>query len=238
MTNRTIILFFLVLLGAITICYGETDYKGLKPASSTRTDVEKTLGQASREISATLSQYKSDKEGESIFVQYRRDSNVIERIEVLYSNPIERSLAISTLNLSPTSVASQVNAKGRLEEYFSPNYVVLTYSTAEASLVSRVGFYSQALFEKQLPEGEQKGLGPDREGWGFNQETATILTYYSSATVAACRADCEKDSKCMAFSWIKPGFYNPGDSAMCYLMSSWNKLIEQPCCISAVKNKK
>jgi hypothetical protein len=198
--------------------------------------VEQTLGQAVREISATLSEYKSDKETEKIFVQYRRSTNTVERIEILYSKPVERSVLLGSLNLPPASTASQVNAKGKLEEYFSPKYVVLTYATAEPNLVSRQGFYSQTLFEKAMPkEGNGSALGPDQDGWGFTDETATRMTYYPSPSVAACRADCEKNAKCMAFGWVKPGFFNPGDSPMCYLFSSWIKLVEQPCCISAVK---
>jgi hypothetical protein len=159
----------------------------------------------------------------------------VERIEILYSKPVERSVLLGSLNLPPTPTASQVNSKGKLEEYFAPRNVVLTYSTGEPALVSRFGSYSQELFEKSVPKSGAKGLGPNQEGMGFVEGTAERLTYYPSPSVAACRADCEKNSKCMAFGWVKPGFFNPGDSAMCYLFSSWIKLVEQPCCISAVK---
>src|SRR5688572_25611481 len=113
----------LFVLGSITICFGETNFRGLEAGRSTRAEVEKTLGPALRELSATLSEYKSEKEREKIYVQYGQESNVAHRIELLYSNPVERSVVIGTLNLPPTSTASQVNSKGRLEEYFSSNYV-------------------------------------------------------------------------------------------------------------------
>jgi hypothetical protein len=232
----TFVFTFFLIFG---ICAAANDYKGLEPGRSTRSDVEQTLGQAVREISATLSEYKSDKATEKIYVQYRRSSNTVERIEILYSKPVERSVLLANLNLPPTPTASQVNSKGKLEEYFAPKNVVLTYSTGEPGLVSRLGSYSPELFEKSVPKSgaksEAKGLGPNHEGMGFTDETATRLTYYPSPSVAACREDCEKNAKCAAFGWVKPGFYNPGDSAMCYLMSSWIKLVEQPCCISAVK---
>jgi hypothetical protein len=231
--------FILLSLGSFRICAEANDYKGLEPGRSTRSDVEQTLGQAVREISATLSEYKSDKETEKIFVQYRRSSNTVERIEILYSKPIERSVLIASLSLSPTPTASQVNSKGKLEEYFAAKNVVLTYSSGEPGLVSRLGSYSPELFEKSVPKSgaksDEKGLGPNQEGMGFVEGGATRLTYYPSPSVAACRADCEKNSNCMAFGWVKPGFFNPGDSAMCYLFSSWTKLVEQACCISAVK---
>lgn len=86
-----------------------------------------------RDVSATLSEYKSDKETEKIFVQYRRNKDIAERIEVVYSSPLERAAVISVLDLPASPSASRTNAKGKLEEYFSPKYVVLTYTTAEAS---------------------------------------------------------------------------------------------------------
>lgn len=79
-------------------------------------------------------------------------------------------------------------------------------------------------------------LGPDRDGWGFNSGTATILRFFGSTTAAYCRAECEKDANCKAFSWIKPGGYQPGDPPMCYLMSSWSGLVQHSCCVSAVRN--
>ena len=84
--------------------------------------------------------------------------------------------------------------------------------------------------------GAQPPLGPDRDGWTFNSSTATNLRFFGSASAASCRAECEKESKCMAFSWIKPAGYQPGDPPMCYLLSSWAGLVQHPCCISAVRN--
>lgn len=78
-------------------------------------------------------------------------------------------------------------------------------------------------------------LGPDRDGWTFNDQLATNLTYYRSASAAACRADCENNPKCMGYSWIKPAGYQAGDPPMCYLLSSWTGLVKHRCCISAVK---
>ena len=79
-------------------------------------------------------------------------------------------------------------------------------------------------------------LGPDRDGWGFNSETGSILRFFGSPSVASCRAECEKDAKCMAFNWVKPGGYQPGDPPVCYLLSSWAGQVQHPCCISAVRN--
>jgi hypothetical protein len=47
----------------------------------------------------------------------------------------------------------------------------------------------------------------------------TNLTYYPKPDVAQCQADCANNPNCRGFTWIRAGTYNPGDSAMCYLVS-------------------
>ena len=62
------------------------------------------------------------------------------------------------------------------------------------------------------------------------------ITYYPRASVGQCQADCTANASCRAFTWIRAGAYNPGDSAMCYLMYSVSGPVSHPCCISGVKN--
>ncbi len=62
------------------------------------------------------------------------------------------------------------------------------------------------------------------------------ITYYPRASFGQCQADCAANANCRALTWIRPGAYNPGDSAMCYLMYSVSGPVSHPCCISAVKN--
>ncbi len=62
------------------------------------------------------------------------------------------------------------------------------------------------------------------------------ITYYPRASVGLCQADCAANARCRAFTWIRPGAYNPGDSAMCYIMASVSGPVSHPCCISGVKN--
>lgn len=62
------------------------------------------------------------------------------------------------------------------------------------------------------------------------------ITYYPRPSFSMCQADCAGNANCRGFTWIRPGAYNPGDSAMCYLMSAVTQRISHPCCISAVRN--
>jgi len=62
------------------------------------------------------------------------------------------------------------------------------------------------------------------------------ITYYPRPSFGLCQADCSRNANCKGFTWIRPGAYNPGDSAMCYLMSAVTARIPHSCCISAVRN--
>lgn len=56
--------------------------------------MERVFCQPRRDLSITLSQYKSE-ETEQIFVQYRRDSAVVERVESTYSVALGTFILVS-----------------------------------------------------------------------------------------------------------------------------------------------
>ncbi len=62
------------------------------------------------------------------------------------------------------------------------------------------------------------------------------ITYYPRPSFAQCQADCAGNANCHGFTWIRPGAYNPGDAAMCYLMASVTARVPHACCISGVRN--
>jgi hypothetical protein len=62
------------------------------------------------------------------------------------------------------------------------------------------------------------------------------ITYYPRPSFGQCQADCSGNASCRGFTWIRPGAYNPGDSAMCYLMSAVTARVPHACCISGVRN--
>ena len=61
------------------------------------------------------------------------------------------------------------------------------------------------------------------------------ITYYPGSTIEACKDDCRKISNCRAYTFIKAGAYNPGDSQMCYLMAEIKTLNPSSCCFTGVK---
>ncbi len=154
---REIIQIILLLLSANLVCQAQSSFEGLMPGKSRRADIERMLGRPLKQLSATLSEYKSQRTTEQIFVQYLADSDDVARIEVTYANTMDRSSALASLNLPSRSTGWHVNARNRLEEYFSTACVVLTYTVADASTgVSRIGYYSRQLFD-----GASSKLPPD-----------------------------------------------------------------------------
>jgi hypothetical protein len=83
-------------------------------------------------------------------------------------------------------------------------------------------------------------ITPDDDGWEPRDDHGSFnegerLTYYPGTTPEQCQTDCDANSKCTAYTYIRPGAYNPQDPPMCYLMSEVKQLIPGPCCISAKK---
>jgi hypothetical protein len=75
--------------------------------------------------------------------------------------------------------------------------------------------------------------------WGKRNDRASMngtnLTYYPVTTPGQCKANCENDPRCKGYTFIRAGAYNPGDSAMCYLMAVVTEMVPHECCISEVK---
>ncbi len=54
----------------------------------------------------------------------------------------------------------------------------------------------------------------------------------ADSTGAPCKASCDGDSRCRAWTYVRPGY--AGASARCYLKSKLTKPRHKPCCISGV----
>ncbi len=78
----------------------------------------------------------------------------------------------------------------------------------------------------------QSTLGPREDNISLD---GTRLTYYPRPSVDQCQSDCASNGNCQGFTWIKAGTYNPGDGAMCYLMSAVTRRYSARGHISSVK---
>lgn len=149
----------LVLIAATAYSHAQSAYRGIMPGTSTKAQAERVLGSPAKAVSATLSEYAGTSEVDKIYVQYRADSSVVERIELLYGEGVSKGEIVAKFKL-PTESAWKVNARGNVEEYYSGRNIVLTFEGEDKSGgVRRVGHYSPELFATVLPSGETKPVG-------------------------------------------------------------------------------
>jgi len=241
--DKMLIAVTLLLLICLT-GFTQATYQGLTPGTSTRADVERTLGQPVNKVSQTLHEYGPKWSARKIFVQYNA-SAVVERIEVLLADPVSPSDARmyfrfaeaasappggKILNdretrraeaLSQQPVATRTR-KGKLEEYFGEMYyMVLTHEgEAASSRVNQIGYYSRELFDSVTAELQRSETNSWEQRELNTAYTGTNLTYYPEPSVDKCQSDCAANNKCRGFTWIAPGTYNPADGAMCYLVAA------------------
>ena len=146
MTNCVRFILAAVAAGTIATAVGQTAYRGVTPGATARSEAERMLGRPLRAITPTLAEYASGKEEEKIFVQYRKDSPVVERLDSVYPAGLDRAILIRTLRLGSGAGTSERNAGGRLVEYYVRAAISLLYSGPnESAKVTRVSFCSREL---------------------------------------------------------------------------------------------
>jgi hypothetical protein len=139
----------LLLLFLVSNCFAQTSYKGLTPGRSTRAEAERVLGQPVKNVSETLSEYRPQPLTSKIYVQYRKGSPVIERIE--FSCALEKS-DCSDFFAQQHSPMTDDDWEGTVGDglekqskyYRQPFYAVLTFANNKWV---RLAFYSRELFE-------------------------------------------------------------------------------------------
>ena len=138
----------LSILLAVNLCLGQTAFMQLTPGKSSRTDATQALGQPVTKVSETLFEYRPRETGQKLYIQYRSESELIDRVEVVFENAMQRTALASLIGLGPKADATKWDTKGRLEEYFgTTRMVVLTHEGPDvASPFIRMGYYSTDLF--------------------------------------------------------------------------------------------
>jgi hypothetical protein len=55
-------------------------------------------------------------------------------------------------------------------------------------------------------------------------------THFPAPSVTVCRNSCGGDSRCQAYTWVKPGIQGP--SGQCWLKDAVPTIVKDPCCDS------
>ena len=152
MLKKTITTLFLLALFC-AVGFGQSSYKGLTPGKSTRAEVERVLGAPVKKVSDTLIEYRPQPLAGKIYVQYREDAPVIERIEFICR--LDNSNCndfLNSLNLRlPKNVESAKDSGSRITMYYAPP-LYLTTPTDKEDAPARIAFYSRDLYAVAVAE--------------------------------------------------------------------------------------
>ena len=156
---KTLGVTFLLLMSGAT-CFAQTSYKGLTPGKSTRAEAERVLGQPVKNVSATLAEYRPQPLTSKVYVQYRKNTGVVDRIEFFCE--LENS-DCSDFFAQQQSAMTDDDWEGTLGDglekqskyYRKPFYAVLTFANHKWV---RLAFYSSELYQAATASPEFKRL--------------------------------------------------------------------------------
>lgn len=133
-------------------CFSISVYKGIQPGKSTRQDVIAAFGQPVNNISASIFEYAMPPSQGKLFVEYRGDTQIVDRIERYFAKPVSRAAMIKSLNLPDAPEEKETTKDGRLVEYFGGLKVVsLTYVLGDVSSgVRSLNYLSFEMYDKLL----------------------------------------------------------------------------------------
>ncbi|CAN5582877.1 hypothetical protein BH20ACI3_BH20ACI3_38070 [soil metagenome] len=166
MSQRIAIIVLVVLLYCAA-CFGQRPFLGLTAGTSTRADAERVLGQPVKKISETLYEYAPQKVKTNrqincgqIYVQYRKQSAVIERIEVqcesgcidILIQPFEAVIRKTPAPEATTSEGKGTDKEKQIEFFGKPYWAVQTVQLKNGGIGCRMGFYSLELYQVALPK--------------------------------------------------------------------------------------
>ena len=238
-------------------------YQGLEPGRATRAQVEGVLGAPVAAVRPTLLKYPGRSQGiREVFVDYH-PSGVAERFDVYFTTPVERPAVLRALRIQTSGEIADRRGNS-LSEYFGAHGIVLTYATADHTKgVSAVGYYIPAVVSRRVAElqrggftGAQVSAPASAATSGFPStpssttaqpcanangsdnctfNSGTTLDYFGSPSAAACQSACAGDARCVAWSFVKPGGYNPGNPSVCYRVAVMGNIVQHGCCVSGWK---
>jgi hypothetical protein len=254
MMHRKLVTVILLMLLSSVAAFGQSSFLGLTPGRSTKTDVERVLGQPVNKTTETLWEYESrsvpqefapglSKDTGPIFVQWRKGSAVVERIELACGFRCILFYTQSMLAGRKADATEDKNSRKRTY-YGAPEFTVVTY--AEDKTMKSFAFYSKELYEAVVPKTSAAGItgnsgadaasafGPMREGYDLNGENYRVLDL-AEPRPELCQAECARDAQCKGYTYVKPGTYNY-PSPRCWLKSSVGTMFPNAGAVSGIRN--
>jgi hypothetical protein len=136
-----------------------TAYLGLEPGWARQADVLKVLGEPVFKVGDVLQEHKPQDGTGPIYIEYRLNEDVVDRIEVKLVGPAGRAAVIEAMKLPQQVAASKVGSGGSRVEYYGEGAsITLGYAGADAgSGVVSIGYNSDRLFDAEVARATPAG---------------------------------------------------------------------------------
>ncbi len=150
------------------------------------------------------------------FIWFGQDSESVAKVENTNTKEDDTNTNVANTNATPTVTPTMTpTATPSAPPSATPTPMPSATPTAKPTATVRAKVWGQRT-QASINEGER-------------------ITYYPGSTPERCQADCDANPRCIAYTLIKAGFYNPSDPPMCYLMAAVYTVNPSPCCITAIK---
>jgi uncharacterized OB-fold protein len=194
---------------------------------STQSEVEQVFGQPVSQLNDAEFEYKPPPGAAKLYVQYRSRSGVVERIVWNLPEPRSRAAMVQSLKLPEQSLGTRLTPVDHLSEYFgAPSFLVLRYSSKEisGSVISLI-YYSADAFQRVAPvaQASRQSLpavstpqnSPLAAGNAAQPLSQTCVNpngsvncsfagkigpFFGTDNVSACKAACDANPYCVAWS--------------------------------------
>jgi hypothetical protein len=194
---------------------------------STRNEVEQVFGQPVSQVNDAEFEYKPPPGAAKLYVQYRNRSGVVERIVWDLPEPRSRAAMLQSLKLPEQSLGTRLTPVDQLSEYFgAPSFLVLGYSSKDisGSVVSLI-YYSADAFRRVAPVAQASRqplpavptprntpLAAGNAAQPLSQTCVNpngsvncsfagkIGPFFGTDNVSACKAACDANPYCVAWS--------------------------------------
>ncbi len=129
---RPAVVVIALMIGCVC-ARAQTKFNGqITPGVSTRSDVDKFLGEPVKQESATLFEYKPPTGAARLDIGYRADG-VVFYVNAMFTQTYPRQTLVQAFGL-PSQPQPTMIAQAHLDEFFgAPAYLVFTYATSQAS---------------------------------------------------------------------------------------------------------
>ncbi len=215
---RTAFSLFWFAVASAALAFAQTPYQGLVAGTSTRDHVQRTLGAPVRQVSDVVFQHGPQQGTGPILAHYAAGTQVVERIEVAFVQPIVRSVLVSrVLGDQPPEARKTSLDKALLEFFGAPRFVALAYASGnDQQGATSIIYMSPDLYARTLGKPGLASAPAPSPGSAFVPAPGPALAPAATASPALA---AETDFRVKLLSTINTASSRKGDRVTAQVIS-------------------